>query len=186
MSVHACAFASFSPRGRSSREHRCLRLKRPQRERYGVRSAISSSFRSQSKSENGPGPLLRSTLCRAQKTATAVAHCKRGRGLLRINGVPLEHVEPQTLRFKVKDASLDDFLDLSSDKGRRTHSSSGKRAFCGRRYTRSSSRRRSHVANIRYSAHKEKNVNIIPNIFSVSAIRQAISKSLVAYYQKCE
>ena len=37
-----------------------------------------------------------------QKTATAVALCKRGNGLLKINGCPLNLVEPSTLRYKVK------------------------------------------------------------------------------------
>lgn len=36
-----------------------------------------------------------------QKTATAVAHCKRGNGLIKVNGRPLEQVEPQILRYKV-------------------------------------------------------------------------------------
>ncbi|KAJ1547229.1 40S ribosomal protein S16 [Cladochytrium tenue] len=36
-----------------------------------------------------------------KKTATAVAHCKRGKGLLKLNGVPLELVQPEILKFKV-------------------------------------------------------------------------------------
>lgn len=36
-----------------------------------------------------------------QKTATAVAHCKRGNGLIKVNGRPLEMVEPATLQYKV-------------------------------------------------------------------------------------
>lgn len=40
--------------------------------------------------------------CCLQKTATAVAHCKRGNGLLKINGCPLHLVEPSTLRYKVQ------------------------------------------------------------------------------------
>lgn len=36
-----------------------------------------------------------------QKTATAVAHCKRGNGLIKVNGRPLDQVEPQILRYKV-------------------------------------------------------------------------------------
>lgn len=36
-----------------------------------------------------------------QKTATAVAHCKRGNGLIKVNGRPLEILEPQILRYKV-------------------------------------------------------------------------------------
>jgi small subunit ribosomal protein S16e len=30
-----------------------------------------------------------------------VAHCKRGKGLLKVNGIPLELVEPEILRFKI-------------------------------------------------------------------------------------
>ncbi|EEC20439.1 hypothetical protein IscW_ISCW023885 [Ixodes scapularis] len=36
----------------------------------------------------------------ALKTATAVAYCKRGNGLLKVNGRPLENIEPLTLRYK--------------------------------------------------------------------------------------
>ncbi|CAN4123961.1 unnamed protein product [Withania somnifera] len=33
-----------------------------------------------------------------KKTAVAVTHCKRGRGLIKINGVPIELVQPEILR----------------------------------------------------------------------------------------
>ncbi|CAG9463877.1 unnamed protein product [Pedinophyceae sp. YPF-701] len=36
-----------------------------------------------------------------KKTAVAVAHCKKGKGLIKINGAPLDLVEPETLRWKV-------------------------------------------------------------------------------------
>ena len=36
-----------------------------------------------------------------QKTAIAVAYCKRGRGLIKINGVPIELVQPEALQYKV-------------------------------------------------------------------------------------
>ena len=36
-----------------------------------------------------------------QKTATAVAHCKQGNGLIKVNGKPLHLVQPATLRYKV-------------------------------------------------------------------------------------
>ena len=36
-----------------------------------------------------------------KKTATAVAHCKRGKGLIKVNGCPLDLVQPETLRYKV-------------------------------------------------------------------------------------
>lgn len=36
-----------------------------------------------------------------KKTATAVALCTEGKGLVRVNGRPLHLVEPQCLRYKV-------------------------------------------------------------------------------------
>ncbi|EGU88635.1 hypothetical protein BFJ63_vAg6402 [Fusarium oxysporum f. sp. narcissi] len=36
-----------------------------------------------------------------KKTATAVAHCKAGRGLIKVNGRPLSLVQPEILRFKI-------------------------------------------------------------------------------------
>lgn len=41
-----------------------------------------------------------------QKTAVAVAHCKAGRGLVRINGSPLDLLEPEALRLKVYEPLL--------------------------------------------------------------------------------
>jgi small subunit ribosomal protein S16e len=35
-----------------------------------------------------------------KKTATAVAHCKRGNGLIKVNGHPLEMMEPRTMQYK--------------------------------------------------------------------------------------
>ncbi|KAB0340933.1 hypothetical protein FD755_024597 [Muntiacus reevesi] len=69
--------------------------------------------------------------------ATAVAHCKRGNGLIKVNGRPLEMIEPRTLQYKL----LEPVLLL------------GKERFAG--------------VDIR-----------------IYAIRQSISKALVAYYQK--
>jgi len=41
-----------------------------------------------------------------KKTATAVAYCCKGKGLVRINGCPLETVEPAPLRLKVQEPFL--------------------------------------------------------------------------------
>ncbi|CAG0919040.1 unnamed protein product [Notodromas monacha] len=41
-----------------------------------------------------------------KKTATAVAYCKRGRGLIKVNGRPLELVEPKMLQFKLQEPIL--------------------------------------------------------------------------------
>merc|ERR1739848_605568 len=67
-----------------------------------------------------------------KKTATAVAYCKRGKGIVRVNGKPLEQVEPKPLQFKLREP----ILLLGKDR------------------------------------------------FSEVAIRQALSKALVVYYQK--
>ena len=36
-----------------------------------------------------------------KKTATAVAFAKQGRGLIKVNGQPIENIEPEALRLKV-------------------------------------------------------------------------------------
>merc|ERR1712243_432907 len=74
-----------------------------------------------------------------KKTATAVAHCKRGKGLIKVNGRPLEQMEPETLRYKINEPVL--LL--------------GKARFEGG--------------------------DLVAQVY---AIRQALAKSLVAYYQK--
>ncbi|XP_025056720.1 40S ribosomal protein S16 [Alligator sinensis] len=92
------------------------------------------------------------TCCRfppsVQKTATAVAHCKRGNGLIKVNGRPLEMIEPRTLQYKL----LEPVLLL------------GKERFAG--------------VDIRVR------VKGGGHVAQIYAIRQAISKALVAYYQK--
>ena len=41
-----------------------------------------------------------------KKTATAVAYAKRGKGLIKVNGRPLEQVEPKSLQFKLLEPVL--------------------------------------------------------------------------------
>ena len=41
-----------------------------------------------------------------KKTAVAVSYCKKGRGLIKINGCPIELVEPEALRYKVFESIL--------------------------------------------------------------------------------
>ncbi|WAR02711.1 RS16-like protein, partial [Mya arenaria] len=83
-----------------------------------------------------------------KKTATAVAHCKRGKGLVKINGRPIEQMEPEILRYKLQEPML--LL--------------GKEKFAGVDIR----------VRVRGGGH----------VAQIYAIRQAISKSLVAYYQK--
>merc|ERR1712073_244681 len=83
-----------------------------------------------------------------KKTATAVAYCKRGKGLIKVNGRPLELVEPKALQFKLMEPVLLLGEDRFADIDIRIRVKGG-----------------GHVS-------------------QVYAIRQALSKSLVAYYQK--
>ncbi|KAL7299715.1 40S ribosomal protein S16 [Trichogramma pretiosum] len=83
-----------------------------------------------------------------KKTATAVAYCKRGSGLLKVNGRPLELVEPKMLQYKLQEPILLLGKDKFQDVDIRVRVNGG-----------------GHVAQI-------------------YAIRQAIAKSLVAFYQK--
>ncbi|CAH1787769.1 unnamed protein product [Owenia fusiformis] len=94
------------------------------------------------------GPVQSVQVFGRKKTATAVAHCKRGNGLIKVNGRPIEGVEPQTLRFKIQEPII--LL--------------GKERFSG--------------VDIRVR------VKGGGHVAQIYAIRQAISKSLVAYYQK--
>lgn len=41
-----------------------------------------------------------------KKTATAVAYCKAGNGLIKVNGRPLDLWEPQALRYKLLEPIL--------------------------------------------------------------------------------
>jgi len=83
-----------------------------------------------------------------KKTAIAVAYAKAGSGTIKINGAPIELVEPQVLRYKVFEPIL----------------------LVGRhRYSQ---------IDIRV---KVKGGGFVSQIY---AIRQALSKAIVAYYQK--
>jgi len=83
-----------------------------------------------------------------KKTAVAVSYCKKGRGLIKINGCPIELVEPEVLRYKVFESIL----------------------LLGReRFANMDIRIR--VKGGGYTSQ-------------IYAIRQALAKSVVAYYQK--
>jgi len=83
-----------------------------------------------------------------KKSAIAVSYCKKGRGLIKINGCPIELVEPDLLRYKVFEPIL----------------------LLGRE--------RFSLMDLRI---RVKGGGYTSQIY---AIRQAIAKSVVAYYQK--
>ncbi|KAK9762949.1 40S ribosomal protein S16 [Basidiobolus ranarum] len=83
-----------------------------------------------------------------KKTATAVAFCKSGKGMIRINGSPIELVEPEILKFKV----YEPILILGEDK----------------------------FANVDIRVR----VRGGGHTSQIYAIRQAIAKAIVAFYQK--
>jgi len=83
-----------------------------------------------------------------KKSAVAVAYCKRGTGLIKLNGSPLELIQPEIMRFKVSEPVL--LL--------------GKQRFS--------------AVDIRVRVKGGGHVS------QIYAIRQAIAKALVAFYQK--
>ena len=83
-----------------------------------------------------------------KKSATAVAYCKRGKGLIKVNGKPLEQIEPKALQYKLQEPVLLLGQERFADVDIRIRVKGG-----------------GHTSQI-------------------YAIRQALSKSLVAYYQK--
>lgn len=83
-----------------------------------------------------------------KKTAVAVALCTPGEGMIRVNGVPLQLLQPETLRFK----AFEPLLIL------------GKERFA--------------KMNIRV---RVRGGGMTAQVY---AIRQAIAKGVVAYYQK--
>ena len=89
-----------------------------------------------------------------KRTAVAVAYCKRaaqgGGNMIRINGTPIDLLEPEMLRMKAYEPVLLLGTQRFADVDIRIKVRGG--GFSSRVY----------------------------------AIRQAIAKSLVAYYQKCE
>merc|ERR1712029_1032683 len=58
------------------------------------------------------GPIQAVQVFGRKKTATAVAHCKRGNGLIKINGRPINCMEPEILRVKLEEKDL---LGLTSE-----------------------------------------------------------------------
>ena len=83
-----------------------------------------------------------------KKTAVAVSYCKPGRGLIKVNGVPIELIRPEMLRLKAFEPIL----------------------LAGR------SRFKDIDMRIRVRGGGKTS--------QIYAIRQAIAKALVAYYQK--
>jgi small subunit ribosomal protein S16e len=83
-----------------------------------------------------------------KKTSVAVAHVQKGRGLIKLNGSPLELIEPDTLRYKV----YEPILLLGKD--------------------------RFSTLDIRI---RVKGGGYTSQVY---AIRQAIAKGIVAFYQK--
>ena len=85
-----------------------------------------------------------------KRNAVAVSLCKRGKGLIKINGSPIELVQPEILRYKV----FEPILLL------------GQQRFANVDI-------RIRVRGGGYTSQ-------------IYAIRQAIAKSIVAFYQKCK
>eukprot|EP00802_Teleaulax_amphioxeia_P018547 Tamp_18742.p3 GENE.Tamp_18742~~Tamp_18742.p3 ORF type:complete len:221 (+),score=28.42 Tamp_18742:510-1172(+) len=83
-----------------------------------------------------------------QKNAIAVAHCKRGKGVLNINGYPIDGLLPESMRYKV----FEPVLLVGNDKFK--------------------------DVDIRVKVRGGGNTS------QIFAVRQAIAKAIVAFYQK--
>merc|ERR1711974_554846 len=83
-----------------------------------------------------------------KKTAVAIAHCKKGKGLIKLNGSPLELMKPEVLLYKVFEPIKLLGIQYYSDLDIRIRANGG-----------------GHVSR-------------------AYAIRQAIAKAVVAFYQK--
>ena len=83
-----------------------------------------------------------------KKTATAIAYCKEGNGLIKLNGVPLGLVGTETLKAKL----MEPLLLIGEENYKKL--------------------------DIRLRVHGGGHVS------QIYAIRQAIAKAVVAYYQK--
>eukprot|EP01059_Diplonema_ambulator_P014955 TRINITY_DN259_c0_g2_i1.p2 TRINITY_DN259_c0_g2~~TRINITY_DN259_c0_g2_i1.p2 ORF type:complete len:148 (+),score=55.25 TRINITY_DN259_c0_g2_i1:57-500(+) len=83
-----------------------------------------------------------------KKHAIAVVTCQKGRGMIRVNGIPLNNVKPEGLRLKLQEPIL----------------------LAGKAKFRSVDMR----LRVRGGGHTSQ----------IFAIRQAIAKAIVAYYQK--
>merc|ERR1712121_400290 len=64
-------------------------------------SAIKATIKMPAK-----GPLQAVQVFGRKKTATAVAHCKRGNGLIKVNGRPIDQMEPDILKIKLEEPIL--------------------------------------------------------------------------------
>ncbi|RMY18177.1 hypothetical protein D0866_13251 [Hortaea werneckii] len=134
-----------------------------------------------------------------KKTATAVAHCKQGKGLIKVNGQPLGLVEPQIMRFKVYEPVLILGLDkfVMEGESEEINGTSGLGRVCWPPNT----WRTGKEGLGRLWAFETRSEHMLIGIFAadvdirvrvrggghtsqIYAIRQAIAKSIVAYYQK--
>ncbi|KAF3491090.1 40S ribosomal protein S16 [Arthroderma uncinatum] len=118
-----------------------------------------------------------------KKTATAVAHCKQGKGLIKVNGQPLALVKPELLKFKVRK-----YPRLEPTVERKWKETDGEETR--------ERRVESQMIDVVYEPilivglDKFAGVDIRVRVTGgghtsqIYAIRQAIAKSIVAYYQK--
>ena len=115
-----------------------------------------------------------------KKTSVAVAYCKRGRGLIRVNGQPIEFLQPEMLRLKL----LEPMLILGQQRFQlvdiRLRVQGG--GYTSQVYGQSQLSQQTAPRALPGCASP------LPRLClpSASAIRQAIAKALVAFYQKCQ
>ncbi|THY65205.1 hypothetical protein D6C98_00446 [Aureobasidium pullulans] len=124
-----------------------------------------------------------------KKTATAVAHCKQGQGLIKVNGQPISLVQPEILRFKV----YEPVLILGLDKFEREDEGKSMGQFGEWMGTHTAAHANldivfGHESLTGFSSTAGVDIRVRVSggghTSQVYAIRQAIAKSIIAYYQK--
>ncbi|CDH13089.1 probable 40S ribosomal protein S16-B [Zygosaccharomyces bailii ISA1307] len=138
-----------------------------------------------------------------KKSATAVAHVKAGKGLIKVNGSPITLVEPEILRFKVYEPLLLVGLDKFANIDIRVRVSGGghvsqvyaiRQAIAKglvayhQKYVDEQSKNELKKAFTTYDRTANIDIRVRVSggghVSQVYAIRQAIAKGLVAYHQK--
>ncbi|KXH65806.1 ribosomal protein S9/S16 [Colletotrichum salicis] len=129
-----------------------------------------------------------------KRTATAVAQCKAGKGLVKVNGKPLSLVQPEILRFKRSACSLPAQFakSVQEDEATRVYTRKPhiKNQETRMRRTNPSPAPQVYEPLLVLGLDKFANIDIRVRVTGgghtsqIYAIRQAIAKSVVAYYQK--
>lgn len=96
----SCGFSRTPSRGKRNRVRRARAKNLARRGRRRASSGLAGWARFPIMSTPASAPQAVQCFGR-KKTAVAVAYCKKGKGILKLNGTPIELIQPELLRYKV-------------------------------------------------------------------------------------